>query len=38
MSIGEIAAALGYDAGFYFSTVFKKSTGSSPRAYRMKFS
>ncbi len=38
MSIGDVAAALGYNDRFYFSTVFKKSTGSSPRAYRTRFS
>lgn len=34
LRINEIAAATGFDSLFYFSKVFKKKTGCSPRAYR----
>jgi AraC-like DNA-binding protein len=34
LTIGEIAAHVGYSDGFYFSRVFKKQVGVSPRAYR----
>ncbi len=34
ISIGEIAARIGYDSPAYFSKVFKKSTGLTPLEYR----
>jgi AraC-like DNA-binding protein len=37
LSVTDIACALGYDDPLYFSRVFKKSTGLSPRAYRARF-
>lgn len=33
MKIYEVAAALGFDSSFYFSKVFKKVDGHSPREY-----
>ena len=36
--IYEIASELGYDSAFYFSKVFKKSEGISPREYARKIS
>jgi AraC-like DNA-binding protein len=33
-SIAEIAASVGYENALYFSRLFKKHTGSSPRDYR----
>lgn len=33
MKIYEIAERLGYESAFYFSKVFKKETGLSPREY-----
>ena len=33
MKIYEIAEGLGYESAFYFSKVFKKETGQSPREY-----
>ena len=33
MKIYEVAEALGYESAFYFSRVFKKETGISPREY-----
>lgn len=36
MRINEIASALGFENAFYFSNVFKKSEGVSPREYRQK--
>lgn len=33
MKIYEIAESLGYESAFYFSKVFKKLTGQSPREY-----
>lgn len=38
MSVTDISLALGYEDALYFSRVFKKSTGFSPRAYRKKYS
>lgn len=34
LSVKEIAAKVGYSDPYYFSRVFKKVTGCSPRAYR----
>jgi AraC-like DNA-binding protein len=34
MSIKAVAAALGYSDPLYFSRLFKKTLGLSPRAYR----
>jgi transcriptional regulator GlxA family with amidase domain len=34
MSIKEIAASVGYDNAHFFSKLFKKKTGVSPKAYR----
>ncbi|MDO4269493.1 MAG: response regulator [Eubacteriales bacterium] len=34
----EIALAIGYDNPTYFSTLFKKSTGLSPKEFRQQFS
>ena len=34
MRVSEVAAALGYDDPYYFSRVFRKCVGTSPRAYR----
>ena len=36
MKIYEIAEKLGYESAFYFSKVFKKETGLSPREYMQK--
>ncbi len=33
-NISEIASIVGYDNPFYFSRIFKKNTGQSPREYR----
>ena len=33
-SVGEIATQLGYDDPHYFSRLFRKITGGSPRQYR----
>ncbi len=38
LQIGEIAKAVGYEDPLYFSTLFHKKTGFSPREYREKFS
>jgi AraC family transcriptional regulator of arabinose operon len=35
MSIQEVAAEVGYDDPFYFSTRFRRATGLSPRRFRM---
>ncbi len=35
--IYEIAEELGFESSFYFSKVFKKATGLSPREYQQKF-
>ncbi|CAM3539593.1 helix-turn-helix domain-containing protein [Marinicrinis lubricantis] len=35
-SVSQIAAETGFDSVSYFSTVFKKVTGETPNAYRMK--
>lgn len=37
-SITSISESLGYSDPLYFSTVFKKNTGMSPKTYREKFS
>lgn len=34
LSVGEVALAVGYAEGNYFSKVFKKETGKSPTEYR----
>ena len=34
MPVGEIAEACGYDDAFYFSRVFSREEGMSPRSYR----
>lgn len=34
LNISEIASIVGYDNPFYFSRIFKKNTGQSPREYR----
>lgn len=34
MTLEEIAFKLGFSNGNYFSKVFKKNTGQSPREYR----
>lgn len=34
MRVGEVAAALGYEDPYYFSRVFRRHTGASPRDYR----
>lgn len=34
MRVNEVAAALGYDDPYYFSRVFRRHTGFSPRDYR----
>ncbi len=34
MSIDEISASVGFDTPFYFSRIFKKIMGHSPRQYR----
>ena len=34
MSVKEVAASLGYEDQLYFSRVFSKTIGLSPRAYR----
>ena len=36
LSIGEIALEVGYSDQYYFSRVFKKSTGYSPKDYKNK--
>lgn len=38
MNISEISEYLGYSDPLYFSNVFKKNTGMSPRAYRQNYS
>ncbi len=35
-SISEIASSVGYDNALYFSRIFRKQTGISPREYRKK--
>ncbi len=35
MTIGEVAYALGYNEPYYFHRVFKKSTGKTPREFRL---
>lgn len=37
MNINEISYKLGIDDGFYFSRLFKKTMGTSPRHYRQKW-
>jgi AraC-like DNA-binding protein len=32
--VGEIAGRVGYEDPLYFSRLFRKTIGSSPRAYR----
>ena len=34
ISIGEISSRIGFDDQYYFSRIFKKMTGVSPRKYR----
>ena len=34
MTVQEIAGAVGYDDSLYFSRLFKKTLGTSPRSYR----
>ena len=34
MSVKEIAGELGYDDQLYFSRLFSKTIGKSPRSYR----
>ena len=34
MSVDEISAAVGFETPFYFSRIFKKTMGQSPRQYR----
>jgi len=34
LKVYEIAEKLGYESSFYFSKVFKKVTGLSPREYQ----
>lgn len=34
LRISEVAGKLGYDDSFYFSRIFKKVTGKSPKAYK----
>lgn len=34
MSVQEVAAEVGFDSAFYFSTRFRRATGLSPRAFR----
>ena len=36
LSINEVAAQTGFDSLFYFSKLFKKKTGVSPRTYRLR--
>ena len=36
LSIGDIAAKVGYPNALYFSRIFKKNTGISPTQYRLK--
>lgn len=38
MKINQIALKLGFDDPYYFSRIFKKIAGSSPKAYRATFS
>ena len=38
MKIYEVAEYLGFDSAFYFSKVFKKTEGISPREYLRGFS
>ena len=33
-SVSEIAAVVGYDNALYFSRIFKKRTGMTPKEYR----
>jgi AraC-like DNA-binding protein len=37
MSVSDISESLGFDDPLYFSRVFKKNTGISPREYRKKY-
>ena len=34
LNIGEIAAVCGYETALYFSRIFRKYTGVSPKAFR----
>ena len=34
LSINEIASHTGFESVFYFSKLFKKKNGASPRSYR----
>lgn len=36
LSVFEVASMVGFEDAFYFSRIFKKITGLSPRAYRQK--
>lgn len=37
MSVQQVSRELGYDDPLYFSRLFKKTTGFSPRAYRLRY-
>jgi AraC-like DNA-binding protein/ABC-type glycerol-3-phosphate transport system substrate-binding protein len=36
LNVTEIARAVGYDDAFYFSRIFKKTTGTAPSQYRLR--